>query len=287
MQGRVPLKEENVMEKWLIGLALLFALLGFLLFIIISIWVFNALQHNMADSAGYLGNIGSFIGGVVGALWSLVSVLLFYVTLRLQQKEITLQRHELEMTRDEIRGQKEQMVLQNQTLVQQNFENTFFHLLKLHNNLVRALDLRDDQSRAVLADGRACFLMYYKRLETYVVLSSQKTGLAIDKADIDSTIGGYVQFFESNRNNLENYFRSLYQLFRFVDRSDVTISSSYAQFILAQLSSHELIILFYAGLNKTDGIKLKYYIEKFNLLQNLDTNLVFNQAHIQAYANQN
>lgn len=287
MQGTVPLKEENVMEKWLIGLALLFALLGFLLFIIISIWVINALQHNMADSAGYLGNIGSFIGGVVGALWSLVSVLLFYVTLRLQQKEITLQRHELEMTRDEIRGQKEQMVLQNQTLVQQNFENTFFHLLKLHNNLVRALDLRDDQSRAVLADGRACFLMYYKRLETYVVLSSQKTGLAIDKADIDSTIGGYVQFFDSNRNNLENYFRSLYQLFRFVDRSDVTISSSYAQFILAQLSSHELIILFYAGLNKTDGIKLKYYIEKFNLLQNLDTNLVFNQAHIQAYANQN
>ncbi len=287
MQGRVPLKEENVMEKWLIGLALLFALLGFLLFIIISIGVINVLQHNMDDSAGYLGNIGSFIGGVVGALWSLVSVLLFYVTLRLQQKEITLQRHELEMTRDEIRGQKEQMVLQNQTLVQQNFENTFFHLLKLHNNLVRALDLRDDQSRAVLADGRACFLMYYKRLETYVVLSSQKTGLAIDKADIDSTIGGYVQFFESNRNNLENYFRSLYQLFRFVDRSDVTISSSYAQFILAQLSSHELIILFYAGLNKTDGIKLKYYIEKFNLLQNLDTNLVFNQAHIQAYANQN
>ncbi len=277
--------KKNIIEKWLIGFAVFFALSGFLVFIGVTVsLILNLYNKPGSSGSDYLGNIGSFTGGVVGALWSLVSVLLFYVTLRLQQKEITLQRHELEMTREEIKGQKEQMVLQNQTLRQQNFENTFFHLLKLHNNLVNELDLREATgTRNVLANGRECFLIYYKRLESYIIMANRENGTSVNKASLDATVKGYVTFFDANQNNLDNYFRSLCQLLHFIDTSSIDISDSYAQFIIAQLSSHELSILFYSGLNMTDGIKLKNYIEKFGLLQNLDESLVFNKEHISAY----
>ena len=114
--------------------------------------------------------------------------------------------------------------------------------------------------------------------EEYYVVSA--------RAPYDLQYGSYAWYainFDANQNNLDNYFRSLCQLLHFIDTSSIDISDSYAQFIIAQLSSHELSILFYSGLNMTDGIKLKNYIEKFGLLQNLDESLVFNKEHINAY----
>ncbi len=123
--------------------------------------------------------------------------------------------------------------MQNQTLLQQNFENTFFYLLKLHNHLVSELDLRENQSGIVLANGRECFLLYYERLENYITTTCGTSNVAVTQADLETTIEGYIQFFDDNQNTLENYFRSRYQLLHFVDRFVVAISFSYAQFIIA------------------------------------------------------
>ena len=61
--------------------------------------------------------------------------------LRLQRKELELQREELTHTREEIKGQKEQLAAQNKTLRHQNFENSFFQLLSLYNDIIDTIEI--------------------------------------------------------------------------------------------------------------------------------------------------
>ena len=85
---------------------------------------------------------GTF-GDMFGAVNSLFSGLAFagvITAIILQMKELKLQRTELKLTRNEIRGQKEQSEIQNQTLKLQQFENTFFQLLRFHNEIVELID---------------------------------------------------------------------------------------------------------------------------------------------------
>jgi len=67
------------------------------------------------------GVIGDFIGGIVGTIWSFAGVILFFLALRLQSKELSLQLEELKDTR---------LVFKTQ-----QFENTFFNLLKNQNEI--------------------------------------------------------------------------------------------------------------------------------------------------------
>ncbi|WP_299988811.1 putative phage abortive infection protein [uncultured Pontibacter sp.] len=67
------------------------------------------------------GIIGDFFGGVIGSLLSFIGVLLFFLALRLQSKELSLQRKELADTRE--------------VFTIQQFENTFFSLLKTQQDI--------------------------------------------------------------------------------------------------------------------------------------------------------
>jgi hypothetical protein len=57
-------------------------------------------------------------------------------------------------------GQKLQLAAQNETLRNQNFENTFFQLLRLHNDILNAIDLQKD---GATTRGRDCFRVFWKR----------------------------------------------------------------------------------------------------------------------------
>ena len=68
------------------------------------------------------GQLGDFIGGFVGAIWGLAGVILFYIALRLQSHDLELQREELAATR--------------QVFTVQQFESTFFNLIKVQQGLL-------------------------------------------------------------------------------------------------------------------------------------------------------
>ncbi|MBP4139923.1 putative phage abortive infection protein [Flavobacterium geliluteum] len=62
-----------------------------------------------------------FMSGVVGTIWSFAGVILFFLALRLQSKELSLQLQELKDTRN--------------VFTTQQFESTFFNLLKTQNDI--------------------------------------------------------------------------------------------------------------------------------------------------------
>jgi hypothetical protein len=229
-----------------------------------------------------LTDYGSFAGGAVSSLWSLAGLFFIYVAflgqrqqLLIQQLEIKFSQLELKSTRLELEGQKNQMIEQNITLKQQRFENTFFQLLGIHTSIVSSMDLRSiQQPSSVVAEGRDCFKNFYKRLRGKILASNEAT--------IENTIEGYNQFYNDNQNNVGHFFRNLYHIMKFIDNSEVD-RKTYSNFVRAQLSSHELILLFYNCISPHGNEKFKPLIEKYALLKNMNQNLVFNREHIEQY----
>jgi hypothetical protein len=289
MIKKVKSKEFTKAESWLIGLSTGFGVLG-LIVLIISIFLFNngeTFNQHLKVNSEKFGSYGSFISGTVGTLWSLVSVILFYLTLRLQRNELSLQRDELELTRNELVGQKNQMIQQNETLKHQQFENTFFQLLNTHGNIISSMDLRKyNEKSSVISEGRDCFDIFYQRLEHYIKTKDKKLNIDPKTASLDDTLESYDIFFEKNQNNLGHYFRNLYHIIKFIDNAEIEKKKTYTNFVRAQLSSHELTLIFYNCLSDYGLEKFKPLIEKYALLKNINKGLIFNEEHLKKY-NQN
>ncbi len=278
--------EFSIFEKWLIGFAISFGILGLLTFII-SIFYFKngeVFDKTIPINSGKFGDYGSFMSGSVGTIWSLVSVILFYLTLRLQRKELSFQREELELTRNELLGQKNQMIKQNDTLSQQQFENTFFQLLTLYNSIVNSLDIRKRDTKAVINSGRDCFEVFYNKIGTNLKNKNiDNPYYQISESEIEDIISAYDDLYNSNKSDLSHYFRTVYHIIKFIDSSDIVNKKQYISITRAQLSSFEQILLFYNCLHGNGKEKFKPLIEKYALFKNIDGNLLLNKKNKDEY----
>jgi hypothetical protein len=273
-------------EKWLVGIAIVFGIVGLIVYIA-SVFYFNngeLFDETQKINSGKFGDFGSFISGAVGALWTLVSVILFYITLRLQRRELALQRDELELTRGELHGQKNQMIQQNLTLRNQQFENTFFQLLSLYNSIVNSLYLRNNNTKAIITSGRDCFEVFYKRLEAYLLdIVNTNGNRYVKSATIEETIKAYNKLYNVEKSDMSHYFRTVYHIFKFIDKSDIQNKKQYIAITRAQLSSYEQVLIFYNCLHINGVEKFKPLIEEYAIFKNIDTNLLINKTHLEAY----
>ncbi len=206
------------------------------------------------------------LGDSFGALTALFSGLAFagvVITILLQKDELALQRRELELTRAELHGQKEQMQAQNATLKKQNFENTFFELLRLQSEITNSIDIRDGGE---ILNGRDCFERFYSRLMQFI-------NHARDKGKKDFDVGllnmAYGNFYEANESDIGHYFRTLYNVIQFVHEGDVDDKRLYTNLVRAQLSTFELVLLFYHCLTSFGNQEFKALVEQYGLIQNV------------------
>lgn len=80
----------------------------------------------------------------------------------------------------------------------------------------------------------------------------------------------WLEFFKDKQNQLGHYFRSLYNILKFVDQSPIDNKKFYTDFLRAQLSSSELLSIFYNANSDMGRDKLLPLINKYNLLKHLD-----------------
>lgn len=200
------------------------------------------------------GTFGDMFG-VVNALFSGLAFAGIIVTLFLQKDELALQREELKQTREELRGQKEQLALQNQAMKKQNFENTFFQMLRLHNEIINSIDVTERRSPSVTINhsGRDCFACFHEELKK------------LDTSEHEA-------YFESKLSELGHYYRNLYHIIKFVHNSDVEDKKFYTNLVRAQLSTYELLLLFHNCLGKYGYEKFKPLVEEYALLKNISDN---------------
>lgn len=222
------------------------------------------------------GNFGQLTEGLVGSIWALAGIILVYETLKLQRNELRLQRKDLEFQSREITKQTEQLSKQNKTLETQTFENTIFHLMSLHNEIIDNIrfdvtEIDDDGNRKTQKlIGRECFVEFYTDYKRFFNASFEDNPNY--EIDADSTFAminsSYHQFYQEYQLHLGHYFRNLFIIIKFVDNMIGEEKSFYLDLIRAQLSNYELFLLYFHCLSDSDK-KFKPLIEKYSILRNL------------------
>jgi len=253
------------------------------------------------DDSDLLGKFGDSFGAVNALLQALVLSGVIYTAI-LQKKELT-------DTRDVL-------IRQADALGKQAFENRFFQLLNLHHGIVRAMDLRTVGDNVLTAQGPDClrafvdqFRLIFQSLPTYPNEENAEIRLGYSKAEIDyairvtslpdyvlqqtireqsiphSIMVPYMIMYNERQNDLGHYFRNLYHVLRFVHRSELPDleKRNYAALVRAQLSSQELVLLFYNALGPYGYQKFKLLLEEYSMLKNLDYDLLLDPKHIEFY----
>lgn len=245
-----------------------------------------ALEHAEATSSYAVEGV---FGDSFGAINALISTLAFagvIVTFWLQRKELDLQRQEL-------KAQREEFAQQNKTLKLQRFENTFFHMMELQQQIVNDLNIRLSDKEKVAQHS----IEGYTDVETIVdnsVKGRQVVQYIYRHLDGGFWRGVFDEIIESGqegyvnapyRDLLDHYFRHLYTILRYVDETDAFELNDdgkpdaenewrqkyhYTTIVRSTLSRYEMSMLYYNGLSIFGREKLKPLIEKYALLNNID-----------------
>ena len=243
--------------------------------IVIVIWGLNGWILFDKDDRGTFGDMF----GSVNALFSGMAFAALIYTIHLQRNELELQREELSLTRNEIKEQKEYLAVQNEVLRKQNFENTFFQLLNL---LQQTRDSFTFSNKGEGATGKSAFDLAYQELAKRYqsVIQKRLAGGETEKSIINSLSS---HFFIMHQVDFGHYFRTLYNLIKFVHKTDLKDKRFYTNLIRAQLTNNEVIILFYDCLSDLGMNKFKPLIEEYSILKIIKLDMLLDEKHYILY----
>ncbi|WP_444919991.1 putative phage abortive infection protein [Microbulbifer sp. CnH-101-G] len=230
-------------------------------------------RGGLSTDNGDWGTFGDFMGGVLNPIFGFAGLMALLLT-------ISMQSEELNNSTRELRNSAEALKEQGESLKKQNFENTFFQLIKLHNDIVNDIDLvglNNKQTR-----GRDCFRVFYERLRA---VYNNKWDMGISERDKIRI--SFERVYHKSEGDLGHYFRNLYSLLRFVDERGKSKEDKqfYARIIRSQLSVYETGMLFYSGLYGKGKDKFKPLAEQHALFDNLDSSILLNgDNHRDIYA---
>lgn len=269
------------------------------LVILVSLGISFAHSEHFFNVELSLGEFGEFIGGFVGSLWSLAGILLFYSALVYQRDELTEQKGILVTQTEAMIFQSKELERQNDNLQKQKQEETFFHLLRFHIDLVETLnfesndiDLKSGKMLKQQIKGRSTFGEFYnvfKRFYTKYLEHLSDAGVDDDslKGVIETS---YTSFFIEFRYELGHYFRNITNLLLFIDRSNEEDKHFFLSILFSQISVNEMSLIFFHGLT-SENKDLKVFIEKYALMQDLYQDdlikLNINLYNNSAYKNEN
>jgi hypothetical protein len=171
------------------------------------------------------------------------------------------QRRQLEIAEKEL---KEASI----TAEQQRFEGTFFQLLSLLTGIVESMAGNQFWGAGVapgVKSGRE-------------VLNSMSAGLleqiTVTQTDMEPPERRkylekrYRMFYERYSTILAHYFRVLYRILRHIESANIEDKQKYAKIVRAQLSTQELVLLFYNSFIP-EGHKMQRLVEMYALLKHI------------------
>lgn len=200
-----------------------------------------------------VGEFGDMYGGI-NALFSGLAFVGVIIAIMMQSKELSLQRDELEETRKELKGQKEQLQLQNETMQKQQFENTFFQMLKLHNE-----HMNGDIAQNARTLNRSLGKMYGPTCPK----QHQKTALA------------KIQTYIDDRPLFYSYLKALQNVLNFVEKSHVADKNFYVNLIKSEMNNAYLYLLYFFLMTERGKEMFLDLESEYKLLENLDRDQVF------------
>lgn len=283
-------KKSQEKEKTQIIRIILFSLFG-----VFVLWGLTFLLFLIKTESFSKGEFGDMFGAV-NALFSGLAFAGLIITLFLQRQELGLQREELEQTREELKNQRAEFEKENETLKYQRFENLFYNMLNLQQEIVIGLRFDyDDEVPVYYTNGPDNHLQRENRSVKQSVVGREVFRYTFDEVDLNlseiNSFGlrnrneGYRLFLNKKGlsayddtwipTRFDHYFRHLYKIIQFVDQQEFPFGEAYkyVSMLRGTLSRYELVWIYYNALNPA-FIKFKKLIEKYSLLKNLREDLL-------------
>lgn len=252
-------------KKYQIHLLIIAIIVAWALYPVWLPFFFNIVST--AEKITTTSNLGTF-GDSFGALNSLFSGLAFAGII----VSIVLQSKELKETRVDIKAQNEQFRIQNASIKRQVFENTFFQLISLHNEIIQSITiehLQDGQGKFQIETGRSAFrALYIEKFGKAFFRFELK--LAYDKYEVPTNTNDYyLDFHKVYGDQVGHYFRNIYQILKLIDEEEIENKKLYSNLLRAQLNSYELGLLFFNCISEIGNERFKPLVEKYEFFEHL------------------
>ncbi|EOG3619380.1 putative phage abortive infection protein [Pseudomonas putida] len=163
----------------------------------------------------------------------------------------------------------------HQQEVKVQFDSNFYSRLTLQQNVVNSMDLVSMKSGQVTATGRDCIKKFWRYMrKTY---EGARAGVPHDK----KIERAYNLIWRIYQSDLSIYYRSLYNLLKYVSASGRPDKAEYGVVVRSLLSDYELAMIFYNCLHPR-GENFKKFAVEFALFDNLDLDLLFEESDVLA-----
>lgn len=243
-------------------------ILGLFIFVSLSWFVYPIFAS--IQSVLLLGSELSLneFGDMYGSLNTLFSGLAFagvIISIRLQSKELS-------ETRKEMKNQGAQFEQQTNALNKQVFENSFFKLLAFNNEIIQSLSFERNVpsstgSRKEIINGRSV-ISYFGNIFESMTRQLDK-GVVNFSNHYETMTDVYLHLNRNYTYVLDIFFRNIYQALVFLDDSDLGYieKNKYSALIRAQLSKHEIWLLYYDCISRTGNDDFKRLLEQFEFFE--------------------
>jgi hypothetical protein len=247
----------------LLTLALLISLFGIFHLI-------RELQYPEQLFSQNLSYLGQFLSGSAGALISLAGIIVLIKTFRIQFKIISTQKDQIE--EDKRRNKR------------MSFDNTFFELLKVYNNIVSNLRYEIHKSKnpnsrnpELLFEMTSDYLLGKEVIEKLYKNFNNKSEffMVAENKPIEVAINLYYKSFNKYTATIfQYYYRTLYYMFNLINNQKDYLTFKerefYANIVRAQFTPEEILFLFYNCISYLGKEYFKPIVEEYGLLRNID-----------------
>lgn len=221
-----------------------------LIFFIGVVFLSSDLSFSISPSMK-LASIGVF-GDSFNVLTSLFTGLAFSGVII----SVILQTTELKEARNEFEKQSLALEKQQNEMVVQSFDNKFFQMLNLFNNVNNNLIYKTVTGKEVLTKIKKNFEYAIK-----------------DCKNLQHFQNIFDNFNLQYDESFKYYFINLYQILKYIDthKNDELKAKEYTNIVRAQLSKNELILLFYnaVGVVEHNHGRYKELVEKYSFFEHL------------------
>jgi hypothetical protein len=197
------------------------------------------------------------------ALFSALAFVGLVFTVLVQREDLLAQRRDHDELEKDIQEQRRLLRAQAEANTQQAFENTFFHLLRLHNDNVNSQTARFVRGGEVYT-GRRAFSAAAGELEgRLAVWMQERPGESITLPEINRIYSAVCEIPDAD---FGHYFRNLYHIVKYVEESRAVDKKRYVSQVRAQFSQAEFALLYANGLRREGKSKFRPLIEDYSLL---------------------
>ena len=238
---------------------------------VIFIWLLFSniiinLSNNVKDSLEHLGQFGDSFN-ILTSLFTGLAFAGVIISVRLQKEELIEVKKEFEEQTKALENQQKEMAIQS-------FDNKFFQMLNLFNNIIKELNYEMFLNSIDRTNSPYRPVRNSKQYKGREVLKRIKENL-------EQTKSSTMEEFQINFDNINQEYKTtlkfycinLYQIIKYIDLSlkEYEKAKSYTNIIRAQLSKDELVLLFYniIAIIPFSGENYKVLIEKYAFFEHL------------------